>query len=177
MQTGNPRRNPIVAGGRRRSGDSTVDDVTTRQTRQKVSRSVFLAGAYKPLPGSSSPAARRCHTQSYTHTQDCACTFAHLHPCTHVHTHALALMHIQTVLIMQAKMCTNSHLNKHHHAHPDTHSSTHTHTQSYYLCRSRHGVLEIKAGQGVIWYLRLLHAHALDSHQRHVPHFSSALAS
>lgn len=39
------------------------------------------------------------------------------------------------------------------------------------------GVLEIKAGQGVIWYLRLLHAHALDSHQRHVPHFSSALAS
>lgn len=57
------------------------------------------------------------------------------------------------------------------------HTHIHTHTQSYYLCRSRRGVLEIKAGQGVIWYLRLLHAHALDSHQRHVPHFSSALAS
>lgn len=52
-------------------------------------------------------------------------------------------------------------------------TDTHRHTQS--LCR--HGAVEIKAGQAVICYLRLLHAHALDSHQRHVPHFSSALAS
>lgn len=40
---------------RRQSGESTVDDVTTRQTRQKVSRNMFLPGAYKPLPGLSSP--------------------------------------------------------------------------------------------------------------------------
>lgn len=38
-------------------------------------------------------------------------------------------------------------------------------------------VMKIKEGQGVIWYLRLLHAHTLDSHQRPVQHFSSALAS
>lgn len=40
---------------RRQSGESTVDDVTTRQMRQKVSRNMFLPGAYKPLPGFSSP--------------------------------------------------------------------------------------------------------------------------
>lgn len=39
---------------RRQSGESTVDDVTTRQTRQKVSTNMFLPGAYKPLPGFSS---------------------------------------------------------------------------------------------------------------------------
>ena len=56
--------------------------------------------------------------------------------------------------------------------HAKMHSHTHTHThKSYYICRSKHGVVEIKGAQGVIWYLGLLHAHALDSHQRHVPHF------
>ena len=103
----------------------------------------------------------------------------HTHACTFMHIHILVL-----TVIVQEKMHTkhtHTHLNKHCHVHSLIHTLIHTHTdthpQSYYLCRSRHGVLEIKAGQGVIWYLRLLHAHALDSHQRHVPHFSSALAS
>lgn len=93
----------------------------------------------------------------------------------HLYTHASISRHLYMLVlqqIMQAKMNMNqidliSQID----------TDTHRHTQSYWLCGSRHGAVEIKAGQAVICYLRLLHAHALDSHQRHVPHFSSALAS
>ncbi|KAK5904540.1 hypothetical protein CesoFtcFv8_006091 [Champsocephalus esox] len=58
---GNPRRNLIIGGCERQSGESTADDVTTRQTREKVSRNMFLPSAYKPLPGISSPKSQRCN--------------------------------------------------------------------------------------------------------------------
>lgn len=93
-----------------------------------------------------------------THT---GCIITHLYSCMQIHTHTC-------MLTVQEKDVHNPHRALSH---------LPTHTQSYYLCRSRHGVLEIKAGQGVIWYLRLLHAYALDSHQRPMPHFTSALAS
>lgn len=75
---------------RRQSGESTLEDVTTRQTRQKVSRNMFLPGAYKLLPGFSSPwpvilqHEQLCHT--YTHRTHYN-TSALMHADRHMHVH------------------------------------------------------------------------------------------
>lgn len=165
----------------RQSGESTVDDVTTRQTRQKVARNMFLPGAYKLLPGFSSP--RPSAVMLPSNSQTAQTTLQHTHnmyyktfALRHANTHWCTHLSASVAPIVQKKMCTDPT--------EDFHAlslwSTHTYTHIHNLITSVEagvGVLEIKAGQGVIWYLRLLHAHALDSHQRHVPHFSSALAS
>ena len=80
------------------SGDSTVDNVTTRQTRQKVSRNMFLPGACKPLPRFSSPRPNvvtlpsNTPTAWGTHTQ-----YTHTHVRAHTHTHTLHVsLHVCT---------------------------------------------------------------------------------
>ncbi len=111
----------------RQSGESTVDDVTTRRTRQKVSRNMFLPGAYKPLPGFSSPRpdpATAALQHTHTHT---------LHVPLHVCTHACRLTHMHACLCIFTFLSDHAgkdvhkphtHLNKHFHVH----TLTHTHT-------------------------------------------------
>ncbi len=132
-----------------------MDDVTTRQTRQKVSRNMFLPGAYKRLPGFSSPwpdavtaalqHANRNKNNTHTHTH-CTyrCTFALMHAVAHTYMHVYAHSHACVNADHRGKDAHKPHtcLNKHFHVHTLMHTLSLSHTQTHNLITS------VEAGMG-----------------------------
>lgn len=141
---GNPRRNPIVVGcgwevHRGRRGDKTS---RAEGLQEHVSTRCLQAPARVQFPTGPRGNTRAARA-AVQHTQDLPISFALMHAKMYSHTHTSS----QTLSL--------THTNR-------------TRTQSGYFRGSRHGVGDIKAGQGVIRYLRWLHAP--DSHQRNLPH-------
>lgn len=116
----------------RQSGESTVDDVTTRQTRQKVARNMFLPGAYKLLPGFSSP--RPSAVMLPSNSQTAQTTLQHTHnmyyktfALRHANTHWCTHLSASVAPIVQKKMCTDPTEDFHALSLWSTHTYTHTH--------------------------------------------------